>query len=570
MSVSPFAARQRQARLGGNAPAPRASAILAELGDVVVVVNVAGVVEYTSAGLEAVLGYEPGPRTFDAWTSIVHTEDLDLVLARLRRTLDGAVTEPTVLRARHRDGHWVHLEVSGRQMRGEGPGRLVLCLRDVTGRVAATELAMRQLTHDEVAGVLNRRGLAEALEGFAGPGALEATVFRIDIDCFRRINEFYGHAGGDHCLRTVADRCRELAGPDALIGRIGADDFAVVVDRPEALTILEHANRFIEALEQPMKIAALPARLSVTVGAANGAGRQGIERALRDAEFSLFDAKASRAKVRMFNSWMRVTLQRDRHLEHALRTELEAPRSLSIHLQPVVATATRRIDSFEGLARWELTPDAFIPPSDFIRVGESTGLSGPLARHLLDLGIATLGSWHRLLGPATPTMALNVEARLLTAPAFIQDIRRLLERHGVPGQHLGLEITESQVMGDEPAARSAIERLKELGIKVAIDDFGTGYSSLAALRDLDVDVLKVDHAFVERLPHDGRTAALIAAIVGFAQRVGITTVAEGVETEEQAGMLAELGLDFLQGYLFGRPTTAPEAQALYWEQLPAT
>ncbi len=418
---------------------------------------------------------------------------------------------------------------------------------------ALTDLPNRRRFHEE---------LETALATFPGSGSL--ALLLVDLDRFKAVNDAYGHLAGDRLLRLVADRLKVTLEPGEVIARLGGDEFALLLtadtsEWPHAPSrpILA-AERIVAALKQPFDLADTAAVVvGGSVGIAVAEPRDGIAELLHRADAALYQAKADGgACFRFFEEGMDAVARTRARLEGELRQAV-ADDAIVPHFQPLVAIATGRIVGAEMLARWPHPARGMVSPTEFISLAEGLGLIGPMTDGLLRKACSAAAHW-----PAHITLACNLSPLQLRDPELPAMVARILDDTGLPACRLELEITESALVGDLALAATLLGQLKALGVRLALDDFGTGYSSLRHLRALPFDKLKIDASFVGAMESDGESSKIVAAVVGLGHSLGLTTVAEGVETPETAALLRRLGCDIGQGWLFGRPAPAKEFEAL--------
>ncbi|MGF7173843.1 putative bifunctional diguanylate cyclase/phosphodiesterase [Azospirillum doebereinerae] len=421
-------------------------------------------------------------------------------------------------------------------------------LRRMATRCALTGLANRAL-------LIDRLGHALDLAGRSGG---RVAVLYLDLDRFKRINDSLGHSVGDALLCRVAERLGESVRRCDTVGRLGGDEFMIVLERVadsgEAATV---AGRLLDALAGLTLVAEHRVHITASVGIAlhpdDGADEQGLMR-MADAAMQAAKAEGGGRFVFYTRDMTERAMARLR-LEASLR-EATIQRGFELAYQPKIEAATGELTGFEALIRWR-HEGATIPPMEFIPVAEDTGLIIDIGAWVLDEACRTAARW--ALDHGAVAVAVNVSARQLADPAFAALVEDTLRRHGTSPELLEIEITETVIMKDVRHHLPTLNRLRALGVRIAIDDFGTGYSSLAYLRQLPVDVLKIDRSFVNDLPH---APDIASTVIGLAQRLGLSTVAEGVETVEQQRWLAEAGCDHLQGYLISRPLSADAAEAM--------
>ncbi len=437
-----------------------------------------------------------------------------------------------------------------------------LRLRDALARTAAIAGT------DLLTGLPNRRRFCEDLEAALADGrrsGLDHALLLIDLDRFKAVNDAQGHPAGDQLLRLVGERLRGVLGDDRHVARFGGDEFAFLLrcdpagpDRPQADPAAV-AGRVIEALSTPFT---LPGGAVAQVGASVGIGLtriddQGIADLMHRADVGLYRAKAEgRGCFRFFEQGTDARVRAVAQLESELRRAV-AVDDVVPHFQPLVDLGTGRLVGVEMLARWPHPVRGMVSPAEFIPLAEDSGLIGPMTVSLLRQACRAAVSW-----PAYVTLACNLSPLQLRDPRLPSTIAGVLAETGLPAARLELEVTESALVGDLALARKLLEEIKALGVKLALDDFGTGYSSLRHLQLLPFDKLKIDQSFVGAMVADRESAKIVSAVVGLGHSLGLSTVAEGVETEEVAALLRGLGCDVGQGWLFGRPVPAHRIDAL--------
>ncbi len=443
------------------------------------------------------------------------------------------------------------------------PTHHVASFSDISERKAADAYIERLAHHDALTGLLNRYSLesrlAQALLSARRDERALAVMF-IDLDRFKTINDTLGHAAGDCLLQEVAQRLKSTVRESDIVARQGGDEFVVALTQVDAAaSVVAVAEKLLQVLSQPYHWSGQALHTSPSIGVAMyPQDGDSVVVLLRDADAAMYAAKeAGRARVCFFTATIMAQAQERRELEQDLRTAM-ATDQLELHYQPQVLARSGRIVGVEALLRWRHPAKGWVPPARFIGVAEDCGLMWSLGQWVMEQACAQLRGW-RAQGLSELRVAVNVSAHQLRAQDFVQLVLQTLQDHGLPGAALELEITESVAMADPDIAIGLLQQLRNAGVGVAIDDFGTGYSSLAYLKRLPIQTLKLDRSFVQDIENDGNDAAICAATLALAHRLGLRVVAEGVETCAQRDFLvADHGCDVLQGYLFGRPMPAPE------------
>jgi diguanylate cyclase (GGDEF)-like protein len=372
----------------------------------------------------------------------------------------------------------------------------------------------------------------------------------IDIDRFKQINDSIGYAMGDQLIKAFADRLQSFLPANALIGRIGAGEFAVVYpDVDDEYALEDMIGRLIEALMEPYQLKTRQQSVNVSVGivAVPKDGRDPIV-LLRRSNLALQNARASGA-----GNWSNFHAEMGRVAEQRQWVESELHAALArgdfeLHYQPQLDLGTGRTVGYEALIRWKHPERGMIPPVEFIGVAEETGMIGPIGEWVLKTACMDA---RRL--PPECFVAVNISPVQFMTKDFLGVVRDVLAVTGIDPKRLELEVTETAMMQDRDRAATVLKALSEMGISVAVDDFGTGYSNLSYLIDFQFQKLKIDRSFVSRIDTDQSTGAVVSTIVGLSRALGVHTIAEGVETENQATLLRAAGCDVVQGYYYGRP-----------------
>jgi diguanylate cyclase (GGDEF)-like protein len=420
---------------------------------------------------------------------------------------------------------------------------------------------------DTLTGLTNRTMFSRLLERMladargVGSAAGFGVMF-LDLDRFKVINDTLGHQAGDALLAEVAVRLKSAVRETDTVSRLGGDEFVVLMPHAkDTATLARIAHRVLMAVSLPFRFAGHELRVTASVGIATWPGDGDDEAALmKHADIAMYKAKEDGGNTTAFyTERMNIHSVERLAFESSLRRALERG-ELELYYQPKVDSQTRRITGVEALVRWNHPDLGLVSPAKFIPVAEDTGLIVPIGRWVLETACRQQATWARA-GLPPLRMAINLSARQFDDEGLLGDIDAALRDSGMDPAMLEVEITESVLMRDASPGAGLLEELKRRGLRVSIDDFGTGYSSLSTLKRLPVDTLKIDRSFVRDLPSGEEDRAITEAIVSMARSLGLTLVAEGVETKAQVEYLRERGCDELQGFYFSRPVPARQLEA---------
>jgi len=424
----------------------------------------------------------------------------------------------------------------------------------------------RQLRHDPLTGLANRLGLSELLENaLSNPlqSEREIGLLFIDLDRFKQINDTLGHSAGDELLRQVGARLKQCCPRCGFVARPGGDEFTLaVVNRPSDDELAQISRDVLAAIRAPFTVNDYELFVTASVGI-SVSPRDGDDpdTLLQRADVAMYRAKRNgKDDFRFFTSDMAALTMNALELETQLHRAIEN-HELEIRFQPIL-NIDNGVDSLEVLLAWDNPKLGRIGPSRFIPIAEESGMIISIGRWVLHQACIQNMSW-QAAGYPLLRLAVNVSALQFARTDFVDMVAEVLRETGMPPKCLELELTESLVMRDIEESARRMERLRELGVSISIDDFGTGYSSLSYLRRLPVDSLKIDRSFVAEMASSSTSLPLIQTIVVLAHNMGLSVVAEGVETEEQLALLRAIGCDRVQGHLFGEPLKAPAIRALF-------
>jgi len=545
--------------------------VLEMLDDALFVVDEDGRILDTNRSALAILkeiqpGFErsPPPSLADCWPALAtlleeeHPESRGITIRRSNgetRNLDLWVTQ---LHPHH--------EV--------GPLRAV-ALRDVTDRRRAEQELFHTAHFDALTGLPNRRrffeNLGAALETARQRGHCLAVLF-LDLDQFKLVNDTKGHAAGDILLRGVAAQLlRGMRGSDTVariaaedqgpeIGRLGGDEFAIVLPRiASAQDAGDVAARLLKALEEPSSNVG---EVAVTLGASIGIaifpddGRD-ADTLLKHADAALYYAKELGGNhYQYFHSRLNRIAQRRAAIDQELPRAVGSDQMRLVY-QPKIRMSGGEVAGLEALLRWSNPELGNVSPAEFIPIAEKTGLIQPLGRWVIDQACRQVRAW-RDAGLPVPPVAVNVSSIQLTNPRFVETVTDSLRRHEIMPQDLEMEITERTLLENDESTFVALRDLRAIGVSIALDDFGTGYSALACLNRFDIDLLKIDGSLLEGVGEDERATGVVSSVIALAHSLSMKVVAEGVEREESAEILSELGCDEVQGFLYSEPLPPSE------------
>lgn len=451
---------------------------------------------------------------------------------------------------------------------------VVAVIHDVTERKRAEEQLLHNAFHDSLTGLPNRALFLDRLERLIKhaqrhPEYVFAVLF-LDLDRFKIINDSLGHGVGDDLLMAIGHRLEACLREGDSVARLGGDEFAILLDDVRDVSeAIRVADRIERELSAPFLLRGNEVFTSTSLGIALGsAAYHKPGDLLRDADTAMYRAKSGgRGRYEVFDREMHREAVEQLKIETDLRRAVDRG-ELLLHYQPIVALESGELVGFESLVRWQHPRHGLLQPSDFIPLAEETGMIVPIGWWVLREACTQMRQWltayplHENL-----TVSVNLSARQFTQPDLVDQIDHILETTGCPGRALKLEITESVVMRDAKQAAAALNSLKQRGIGLCIDDFGTGYSSLSYLNSFPIDTLKIDRSFVAQVDHDGSTVELIETIVALSRVLGMSAVAEGVETPEQLELVRRLGSQYAQGFYFAVPLDIRQAEALLLENL---
>jgi diguanylate cyclase (GGDEF)-like protein/PAS domain S-box-containing protein len=559
--------------------------------DLIYTLDADGRFTYLNSAVRRMLGYHPEELVGHHYLGIVPPDEHDNARHHLdeRRAGDRA-TRNHELRLRRKDDllsgltqahpeQTITVELSSLGMyqppadAGKGMGEFLGSYgiaRDITARKMAEATIAFQAYHDLLTGLPNRAlfkdRLGQALAHAKRHGQILATLF-LDMDRFKVVNDTLGHLVGDGLLQAVAQRLRGCLREGDTLARIGGDEFMVLLpqirSRDSAAFI---AQKILGALEQPFTVEGHELYVGMSIGIAiHPDDGETIETLIKHADIAMYNAKDhGRNDFKFFTQDMHQAFTGRLAMENEMRHALDG-RQFEVYYQPQVSVRDQRIRGMEALVRWNHPSRGVVSPDQFIPIAEESGLITPLSEWVLAAACHQARLWREAHLPAA-TMSVNLSARQIEHPHFLEKFRRCLRDNQIDGEGLEIEITESTLMRDLDGAVAKLRQLADLGVDISIDDFGTGYSSLAYLRKLPVHTLKIDRSFVHDLDNGHHDGNIVAGIAAMAKGLKLHVVAEGVETDSQLACLRELDCDAYQGYLFSRAVVAARATEILARQ----
>jgi diguanylate cyclase (GGDEF)-like protein/PAS domain S-box-containing protein len=531
------------------------AALVRNASDVIAVVDLESTISYVSPSAAKVLGLPAARLLTSAMTDLLHPDDVDHFRQVLATTSAGA-EQPLNVRLCPADQAPIYVEGEVRNLVEDPTVRgLVVTVRDVSQRRQLEEQLSHQALHDSLTGLANRRLLADRLAHSLerrGDRMEAQVVLFVDLDDFKTVNDSLGHGIGDEVLSQVGSTIRGLVRAGDTAARVGGDEFAVLMEGATLAEAELAADRLIDAISAPMQVGEVTIQISASIGIAYAIpGEVSAADALRNADLAMYWAKDNgKATAAVYETRL--------HTEALERMQLRADLQRAIHndelvlyYQPEINLATGAITGVEALIRWRHPIAGLMPPIRFIPMAEESGLIVEIDKWVIRNACRTAGELRD--DPRGLSMAVNVSASYFDHADLVPTVAAAINEHNVnPGQ-LILEITESALLQDIEAVMPRLHALREMGVRIAIDDFGTGYSSLAYLSNLQVDILKVDKSFVDRVMLDPQHASVTEAIISMAQSLNLETIAEGVEDAGQADWLRGVGCTLGQGYVWSQP-----------------
>jgi diguanylate cyclase (GGDEF)-like protein/PAS domain S-box-containing protein len=543
--------------------------LVQDTSDAILIVSDEGMVRYATPSAASIFGEVTVEGAY-LW-ELVAEASRDEVGCALRQLRGSPASGPRYVdqRITRHDGVSVQIQVRCSDLRDDPTvAGLVFTIRDITEQRELEEELKHQALHDALTGLPNRvlfqDRIGQQLAAARRTGMTVGVLF-VDLDDFKVVNDTIGHGVGDELLVAVAARLTSLIQESGTAARLGGDEFALLIgDVPDSAAVEAAADRVIRAFGKPFPVASGVMLATVTVGVATSKDSADTDDLLRHADLALYAAKAAgKRQWRRYQPVLSTGLMRRRELQAALE-EAVACSAFTLAYQPIARLTTGELAGFEALLRWPHPQWGMMRPDQFIALAEETGQIIPLGSWVLARAAADIARWRQDPRQETqdrkPYVSVNVSARQFSASGFVDGVRQALDTSGLEPGALMLELTESVLLRRDERLQADLKELKTVGVKLAIDDFGTGYSSLSYLRELPVDVVKMDKSFVEGIADSTQRLALAEGIVRIARTLQLEVIAEGIESEVQRQMLTTMGCQSGQGYLLAMPMTASEAE----------
>ncbi|MBZ9894884.1 MULTISPECIES: EAL domain-containing protein [unclassified Mesorhizobium] len=511
------------------------------------------------------------------WLPVLHVDDRDTFRTTLDVVLEhrrGKVAQN--FRLRGADGHYHWFALRARPVIGSD-GEVIRCVGtmvDVTEQKKSEERLLHDAVHDNLTGLPNRELFMNRLEAIISIARTEEkvrpTVFVIDIDRFKQVNDGLGISAGDTILLTIARRLHRLLKPKDSLSRFAGDQFALMLlSEQDPARIAAVADAIKHAINAPITFAKREIVLTASIGLITWTSAQtSAEDMVKDAELAMHQAKRFGGdRIEPFRPAFR-TVGTDRlQFESDLRRAIER-REFTLAYQPIVRLEDGSVAGFEALLRWDHPRRGMIPPADFIPVAESCGLIVQLGLFAMQQAAEDLAAWQKQIGDAPLSVSVNLSSRQLIRRDLVSDVRSVIARANLKPRCFRLELTESLVMDNPEQTAHVLTKLKQLGIGLSLDDFGTGYSSLAYLTRFPFDTIKIDKSFVD--DSTPKRAVLLKSMVSMAHELGLSVVAEGISDERDALELRQMGCEYVQSFMFGAPMPGDQVLKTLKEQYPLT
>ena len=533
----------------------------------------------TSPDLSPQLGLSPGSLAGPArlWLPRIHADDRD----RFRTTLDVLLEHRKgrlnhQFRMRAEDGHYHWMSLRARPVLGSN-GEVIRCVGtiiDVTEQKTSEDRLLHDAVHDNLTGLPNRQLFLDRLQTMISMAErypdVRPSVFMIDLDRFKQVNDKHGMSVGDTILLALTRRLKRLLKPQDTLARISGDQFGLVlVSEQDAVKVAALAEAISKAISAPIDFAGQDIRLTASIGVVTWVENNAVpDDLMKDAELAMYQAKRFGGnRIEPFRPAFRTVGSERQRLESDLRRALER-RELTLVYQPIVELKDAEIAGFEALLRWEDPKRGTVPPSEFIPIAEASDLILELGMYALKQSAEDLARWQEAVGEVAVFMSVNLSSAQLLKSDLCNDVIKAISVSRCDPKRFRLELTETLVMHNPQQALMTLSRLADAGIGLTLDDFGTGHSSLAYLTRFPFRTIKIDRSLV--IDQSDKGGILIRSIVDLAKKLDMRVVAEGVKSEEDAVKLSEMGCDYGQSFLFGPPIGTDSVLKLLKERFPVT
>ncbi|MDQ1380029.1 MAG: hypothetical protein QOJ71_748 [Actinomycetota bacterium] len=549
----------------------RDHALLSSLRDIVLVRDADGLLTYCSPSVFDALGRLPRELRGTCERDLIHPSDIDARDDLVAGTRPGGPPLPPIeLRMLDNNGDWHWFEsIEINRLDDPDVNGIISNARDVTARKAETQDLLERSLRDPVTGIPNRLALMERLEIALSRAARSRDIVAVlfcDLDDFKLVNDVFGHEYADGVLSEVARRLERLQRKSDTVARIGGDEFVVVCDglhdADESNAI---ASRMSDAIEEPITIEGRQCIVTASIGIATIDGRSGVDTdpatLLRNADAAMYRAKRQgRAHWHRFDDALVEEATRRFELESELGPALEHGEFV-LHYQPIHELACHTIVGVEAFLRWEHPTRGFLRPSEFLEIAEQTGMIVPIGAWAMKAACSQARLWRDAGWPGW--MSVNLSPRELAEPRLAQTVSTVLEQTRVEGDRLWIELSESALLRAGASATNELAAIQDLGVHIGVDAFGTGHTPLPRLQQLHADFVKIDGEFVANLTRDGAVhppgCDVVAALVQVGTTLGLSVIAEGIESEMERALLVECGCEYGQGELLAQPLAAPVA-----------
>ena len=523
--------------------------------DMIAEMNFEGDLVYISPSYEQALGYTPEEllgKTF--WFASIHPSDIAKVESGINDLIKDQETEfKAEYRRKDKEGNWIWLETIGTTVKGQGNqlASVIFSSKDISERKAFERKLKEMAYYDHLTNTLNRAYFEEKLQKtiHKGNGNKFAILF-FDCDQFKWINDSFGHSIGDQCLKILVSKIKSYIKDEDIIGRFGGDEFVVLIKNIQSkANVKDITESILSSLSKPVEVNGIKMSFSTSVGisifpddSSDG------EELIKFADRSLYKVKKQgKNGYQFFNNELNKNIKREMQLANDLRFAIQND-ELFLNYQPLIKLANNEVVGIEALVRWRHPDLGLISPVEFITIAENNGLIKEITEWVLLTTCRELAKWSDI------SVAVNISSMLFyNKTTLVNLIKETLMKTGINPSLLTLEITETAVMEDISISLDILEELKSLGVRIALDDFGTGLSSLTYIRELPFDVLKIDKAFIKRIPGNAKDAFILRRIIQLAKDLELKVVVEGVEKEEQVDVLLGEEVNLVQGFLFSKP-----------------